>query len=79
MTLTRKEFALLVELARNAGRIVTHSALLRAVWGNAHVDDVEYLRVAMRALRQKLERDPARPIVLLNEPGIGYRLQTFGD
>jgi two-component system, OmpR family, KDP operon response regulator KdpE len=74
VTLTRKEFALLVELARNAGRVMTHPALLRAVWGEAHIEDVEYLRVAVRALRQKLERDPASPKLIVNEPGVGYRL-----
>ena len=78
VTLTRKEYAVLAELARNAGRVVTHRQLLRAVWGEAHVDDVEYLRVAMRGLRLKLEADPAAPALLRNEPGIGYRLLT-GD
>ena len=76
VALTRKEFAILVELARNVGRVMTHAALLRAVWGEAHVGDVEYLRVAVRALRQKLEVDPARPRLIQNEPGVGYRLQA---
>ena len=76
VALTRKEFALLVELARNADRVVTHAALLRSVWGEAHLSDVEYLRVAIRALRQKLEVDPSWPTLLVNEPGIGYRLVT---
>jgi two-component system KDP operon response regulator KdpE len=44
------------------------------VWGEAHVDDVEYLRVTMRGLRLKLEADPAEPVMFRNEPGIGYRL-----
>jgi two-component system KDP operon response regulator KdpE len=72
--LTRKEYALLAELARYPGRVLTHAALLRAVWGEAHVDDVEYLRVTMRGLRLKLEDDPAMPVILRNEPGVGYRL-----
>lgn len=72
--LTPKEFALLAELARHSGRVVTHRKLLSTIWGEAHVDDVEYLRVTMRALRQKVEADPARPAMLINEPGIGYRL-----
>lgn len=72
--LTRKEFALLAEMARHAGLVLTHGYLLRAVWGEAHVSDVEYLRVAMRSLRQKLEDQPASPRLLINEPGIGYRL-----
>lgn len=72
--LTRKEFALLAELARHPGRVITHGQLLRAVWGDAHAEDVEYLRVTVRALRRKLEADPASPQLIRNEPGIGYRL-----
>ncbi len=72
--LTRKEYAVLAELARHPGRVVTHAMLLRAAWGEAHVTDVEYLRVAMRGLRLKLDPDPADPALLRNEPGVGYRL-----
>lgn len=72
--LTPKEYALLVELARNAGRVLTHAHLLRAVWGPAQVDAVDYLRVAIRALRRKLEADPVHPVLILNEPAVGYRL-----
>lgn len=72
--LTPKEFAVLAELARHAGRVLTHRQLLRAVWGPAHEDHVDYLRVAIRALRQKLERDPAAPQLIVNEPAVGYRL-----
>ena len=72
--LTPKEFALFAELARHAGRVLTHQHLLNTVWGKAHVDDVEYLRVTMRGLRAKLEVDPGHPRLLLNDPGIGYRL-----
>lgn len=72
--LTPKEFAILSELAKHAGQILTHAQLLRAVWGPAQQDHVDYLRVAVRALRQKLERDPACPELILNEPGVGYRL-----
>ncbi len=72
--LTPREFALLVELARQPGRVVTHAHLLRKVWGPSHVNDIEYLRVAARSLRQKLEDDPSRPALLRNEPGVGYRL-----
>ena len=74
--LTPKEFALLAELSRHAGRVITHRQLLVAVWGEAHIGDVEYLRVAMRNLRAKLEPDPSNPTLLLNEPGIGYRLSV---
>jgi two-component system, OmpR family, KDP operon response regulator KdpE len=72
--LTRKEYAVLAELARHPDRVLTHAALLRAVWGEAHVEDVEYLRVTIRGLRVKLEDDPAMPRVFRNEPGVGYRL-----
>jgi two-component system, OmpR family, KDP operon response regulator KdpE len=74
--LTRKEFALLTELASHAGKVLTHGHLLRTVWGEAHSNDVEYLRVAMRSLRQKLEAEPAAPKLLINEPGVGYRLNA---
>jgi len=72
--LTPKEFAVLAELARHAGRVLTHRQLLRAVWGPAHENHVDYLRVAIRALRQKLEHDPAAPQLIKNEPAKGYRL-----
>lgn len=72
--LTPKEYALLAELAKHAGRVLTHGHLLRAVWGPAQSDQVDYLRVAIRSLRQKLESDPARPRLILNEPSVGYRL-----
>lgn len=74
VALTRKEFALLAELARHPGRVITHAQLLRAVWGDAHAEDVEYLRVTVRSLRRKLEADPAAPTLIRNEPGVGYRL-----
>jgi len=74
VALTPKEFALLQALMQAAGRIQTHAALLEQVWGKAHRDDVDYLRVAIRALRLKLEVDPAQPSLIRNEPGIGYRL-----
>ncbi len=72
--LTRKEYAVVAELARHPDRVITHAALLRSVWGEAHIHDVEYLRVVMRALRLKLETDPAKPTLFCNEPGVGYRL-----
>lgn len=71
-----REFSVLLELARHPGRVLTHRHLLTTVWGEQHADDVAYLRVAVRALRAKLEPDPARPSLILNEPGIGYRLMV---
>lgn len=72
--LAPKEYAVLAELAKHAGRVLTHAQLLRAVWGPAQQDQIDYLRVAIRALRQKLETDPARPVLIVNEPAVGYRL-----
>jgi two-component system KDP operon response regulator KdpE len=72
--LSPKEYGLLAELARHPGRVVTHVQLLRAVWGDAHAHDVEYLRVAARGLRKKLEADPSAPALIRNEVGVGYRL-----
>ncbi|MEJ5978220.1 response regulator transcription factor [Novosphingobium sp. PS1R-30] len=76
--LTPKEYGFLAELARSPGKVVTHSQLLRTVWGAGHEGDVEYLRVAARGIRRKLEDDPSQPRLLRNEPGVGYRLMT-GD
>jgi two-component system KDP operon response regulator KdpE len=73
--LTPKEFALLAELARHPGKVVTHTHLLRAVWGPGHERDVEYLRVAARGVRKKLEDDAAHLSIIRNEPGVGYRLR----
>ena len=70
-----KEFAVLAELARHPGRVLTHAHLLKTAWGPAQEQQIDYLRVAIRALRRKLERDPAHPELILNEPAIGYRLR----
>jgi two-component system KDP operon response regulator KdpE len=73
--LTPIEYKLLTVLIRHAGKVITHGQLLKDVWGPAHVSEVQYLRVYMTQLRHKLEKDPARPRFLMNEPGIGYRLK----
>jgi two-component system KDP operon response regulator KdpE len=73
--LTPIEYKLLTVLIRHAGKVITHRQLLQEVWGPAHVNEVQYLRVYMTQLRHKLEVDPARPRFLMNEPGIGYRLK----
>jgi two-component system KDP operon response regulator KdpE len=73
--LTPIEFKLLVELARQPGRVLTHRQLLLAVWGPNAVEQSNYLRVHMAALRRKLEADPARPQWLLTEAGVGYRFR----
>ncbi|KUR74174.1 response regulator [Novosphingobium sp. Fuku2-ISO-50] len=72
--LAPKEFALLAELAANAGKVVTHAHLLRTIWGPGHETDVEYLRVAARGIRRKLEGETDTPSRIRNEPGVGYRL-----
>jgi two-component system sensor histidine kinase KdpD len=74
--LTPKEYAVLAELAKHPGRVLTHAHLLRTVWGPAQQSQTEYLRVAIRALRQKLERDSARPEIIINEPAVGYRMSV---
>ena len=74
VALTPKEYAVLQALVEAGGRIMTHATLLELVWGKAHRNDVEYLRVAVRALRLKIEADPSQPTIIRNEPGIGYRL-----
>ena len=74
--LTPKEYAVLAELAKHPGRVLSHEHLLRTAWGPAQERQTEYLRVAVRALRQKLERNPARPELILNEPAVGYRLMA---
>jgi two-component system, OmpR family, KDP operon response regulator KdpE len=68
-----KEFGVLEALARHAGRVVTHADLLTTVWGPGQADRVDYLRIVVRNLRQKLERDPASPQLLRTELGVGYR------
>lgn len=73
--LTPIEYKLLTVLIRHSGKVITHSQLLKEVWGPAHVNEVQYLRVYMTQLRHKLEADPAQPRFLINEPGIGYRLK----
>ena len=71
--LTPLEYKLLQALAHHRGKVVTHRQLLRDVWGPTHVESPHYLRIYMRALRHKIESDPARPQHLLTEVGVGYR------
>lgn len=74
--LTPKEYAVLAELAKHPGRVLTHAHLLRTAWGPAQENQTEYLRVAVRGLRQKLEDNPSQPQIIINEPAIGYRLKA---
>jgi two-component system, OmpR family, KDP operon response regulator KdpE len=76
--LTPTEYQLLTVLAKHRGKVMTHRQLLREVWGAAHVESPHYLRIYMRALRHKIETDPARPRYLLTEVGVGYRFADEG-
>jgi two-component system KDP operon response regulator KdpE len=73
--LTPKEFELLVYLARHSGKVVTHRALLGAIWGGQSTEQVEYLRVFVGQLRKKLEPDAPAPHYILTEPWVGYRFE----
>lgn len=73
VALTRKEWAVLLQLMQSAGRLVTQSALLEQIWGKTHVEDTQYLRNVIQKLRQKLHDNAAHPRYLETEPGVGYR------
>jgi two-component system KDP operon response regulator KdpE len=74
--LTPTEYKLLTLLIRHAGKVLTHRQLLKEVWGVNYANQSHYVRVYMAQLRQKLENDPARPRLLITEPGVGYRLKA---
>jgi two-component system KDP operon response regulator KdpE len=76
--LTATEYSLLAILVRNAGRVLTHRQLLTEVWGPKAAEHNLYLRVYIAHLREKLEADPAKPELIITEPGIGYRLLEVG-
>ncbi|MHA4835606.1 response regulator [Sphingopyxis sp. MSC1_008] len=77
--LTPKEYAVLAQLARHPGRVITHNQIMAEVWPREVEHHVEYLRVLVRTLRQKLESDPQQPQIISNELGIGYRLRSVSD
>jgi two-component system KDP operon response regulator KdpE len=79
VNLTPTEFKLLRLLALHPDQVVTHGQLLREVWGEARVEEMQYLRVYMKQLRHKIEREPARPTRVLTALGVGYRLAIQGD
>jgi len=72
--LTPTEYALLRLLIQHVGKVLTHRQLLREVWGTEYAEETHYLRVYIAQLRQKIELDPARPQIIVTEPGVGYRL-----
>ncbi len=77
--LTPKEFDLLVFLFRNRGKVITHRAILAAIWGGNYTEQTEYLRVFIGQLRKKVEPDPAHPRYIRTEPWVGYRFQSSGE
>src|SRR5687767_13087892 len=78
LRLTPKEFELLVFLAQHPGRVLTHRAILKAIWGPHAVDQPAHLRVLLGSLRKKLEPDPSRPRYIVTEPWVGYRFTDSG-
>jgi two-component system KDP operon response regulator KdpE len=76
LRLTPKEFDLMVHFVKNAGKVLTHRALLGAVWGGDYTEQPEYLRVFIGQLRKKIEPDPSNPRYILTEPWIGYRFNS---
>jgi two-component system KDP operon response regulator KdpE len=74
--LSAKEYGVFALLVAHAGKVLTHGFLLREAWGPANTEDVQYLRVYIRSLREKLESDPTRPEFILTETGVGYRLRA---
>jgi two-component system KDP operon response regulator KdpE len=78
VALTPKQYKLLALLAREPGRVLTHQVILREVWGATHVNQIQYLRVFMKQLREKLEADPTRPTMLVTVVRVGYRFNP-GD
>lgn len=77
--LTPKEYGVLAQLAKFPGRVITHKQIMAEVWPHEYEHHVEYLRVLVRTLRQKLETDPQQPRIICNELGIGYRLRLGND
>jgi two-component system KDP operon response regulator KdpE len=76
LALTPTEYDLLRTLVKHAGKVLTHDQLLRAVWGTAYESETHMLQVNISNLRRKIETDPARPIYIVTEPGVGYRLKV---
>jgi two-component system KDP operon response regulator KdpE len=77
--LTRKEYKLLHVLASHFGLVVTHQQLLKEIWGSNQVHNIQYLRILVRKVRQKIELDPNRPKIVATESGVGYRLESALD
>lgn len=79
VSFTPKEYELLRYLMTHRGKMLTHKQLLRDVWGPAHGEDMQYLRVYISQLREKIEEKPSDPVYIVTEPGIGYRMEIISD
>lgn len=79
IALTPKEYDLLRFLLVHRGKMLTHRQILKEVWGDAHTDDTQYLRVYISQLREKIEPNPAAPTYIITEPGIGYRMESVAN
>lgn len=79
VTFTPKEYELLRYFLTHCGKMLTHRDILKAVWGSAHMDDMQYLRVYVRQLREKIERHTGGQRYIITEPGIGYRMEHIGE
>lgn len=77
VALTRKEYAVLAQLARHPGRVITQQQLLKDIWGPTHIENSHYLRIVIGHLRQKLADDPTHPRFIATEAGVGYRLLVW--
>lgn len=78
-TFTPKEYELLRYFLLNRGKMLTHKQILKEVWGPAHAEDTQYLRVYISQLREKVEKDPSKPSLIVTEPGIGYRMESISS
>jgi two-component system KDP operon response regulator KdpE len=72
LKLTQREFRLLALLVENTGHVMSHQKVLESVWGWEYIDDVDYVRIYISHLRQKIEPDPSHPKYILTQPGVGY-------
>jgi len=77
LKLTSTEFSLLALLAKNEGRVMTHTQILKEIWGYGYIEQTQYLRVFVAQLRKKIEHDPSKPKLLITESGIGYRFAAL--
>jgi len=75
--LTATEYSLLALFVKNSGKVITHTYILKEIWGDAYADNAQTIRVHIAQLRKKIEKNPALPELLITEPGVGYRLKIL--